>query len=112
MPPPSPDCIPFTPCWCEMHPNACENHPPALVLDNGYLELIIVIVILAVVWSITIKRKDTPQTYFMIQHKKEKPDTGKTYEEYKSSIKIGGTTTMSDAKRKKARAKRKLKNKS
>lgn len=48
----------------------------------------------------------------MIQHKKEKPDTGKTYEEYKSSIKIGGTTTMSDAKRKKARAKRKLKNKS
>lgn len=40
---------------------------------------------------------------------RDSKDKRPTYNEYRASIKIGGTTTMSDAKRKKARAKRKRK---
>lgn len=36
-----------------------------------------------------------------------KEDKRPTYVEYRAAIKIGGTTTMSDAQRKKARLKRK-----
>ena len=39
----------------------------------------------------------------------QKTDSRKTYQEYRASIHHGGKTTMSDAQRKKARAKRKRK---
>lgn len=47
----------------------------------------------------------------MKQELREKGDKRPTYAEYRAAIKIGGTTTMSDAKRKKAREKRKKKSK-
>lgn len=45
-PPPSKDCPPFSPCWCETRPNNpnCDGVAP-LPISNGYLSVVVIVLI-------------------------------------------------------------------
>lgn len=59
MGPPDPCQIPFTPCWCQSHPSACNGgppcYPPPCVPISQGIEILMITGILLVIFTKKLK---------------------------------------------------------
>lgn len=55
MNPPKP-CVPFTPCWCELHPNNPNCAPNVPINNNGLTILIIIAIFIYLLINNVFKR--------------------------------------------------------
>jgi hypothetical protein len=52
MQPPSPDCRPFTQCWCEtVNPSHPRCQTPALSIESGILTAVLIVVGLLLIFK-------------------------------------------------------------
>jgi len=36
------NCPPFSDCWCELHPRACDNNPPKMPINDNLIWLFLI----------------------------------------------------------------------